>query len=132
MKKMNGYRLQYWLYAMFNKNFGRDVQLKRDPLHGMYSVNRHGFTAHGRNTTTADYMFAVMVRRLRECGFRDDIARGYAIVPGSRAQLVKYRQVGKQVETINVTLTIREVAFNYERAPKFVDVWSAVYRSAAK
>lgn len=44
MKKINNYRLQYWLYALLNKKFGKEVKFKRDGLHNRYEVNRHGFT----------------------------------------------------------------------------------------
>lgn len=44
---MNGYRIQYFLYAMLNKRFGRSVKFQRDSLHRQYEVNRHGFVVSG-------------------------------------------------------------------------------------
>lgn len=42
-KYINSYRLQYWVYAILNKEFGSEVKIQRDSLHSRYEVNRHGF-----------------------------------------------------------------------------------------
>ncbi len=41
--------MQYWIYAILNKQFGKEVKIVRDPLHRRYDVNRHGFQI-GTNT----------------------------------------------------------------------------------
>jgi hypothetical protein len=125
MKKMNLYRLQYWLYAVFNNEFSKDVELRRDPLHSRYSVNRHGFSAHGRKFT-ALMIFEAMVMRLRIYGYEHDPKE---VPREGRAQMVKRNRVGDQIETIHVNLTVGESMNKSERP--FVDVWPAVYYSRA-
>lgn len=40
---MSKYKLQYWLYAILNKQFGKEAKFTRDSLHRRYEVNRHSF-----------------------------------------------------------------------------------------
>lgn len=40
---MNAYKIQYWLYACLNTMYGNEVKIKRDSLHSIYHVNKHGF-----------------------------------------------------------------------------------------
>lgn len=47
IKYINAYRLQYWLYAVLNKKFGKMISFERDSLHSRYEVNRHNFQVHG-------------------------------------------------------------------------------------
>jgi len=41
---MNSYKVQYWLYAIFAKQFKNEVRMDRSSLHSRYAVNRHDFT----------------------------------------------------------------------------------------
>lgn len=70
---MTNYKMQYWLYAILNKLHGSEVKMERDPLHGRYSVNRHGFTVSS-NTTP--------VRRVRDNLIANLTAAGYTEVLG--------------------------------------------------
>lgn len=47
VKYINAYRLQYWLYAILNKKFGKMISFERDSLHSRYEVNRHNFQVYG-------------------------------------------------------------------------------------
>lgn len=75
MKKINNYRLQYWLYAILNKKFGKEVVFKRDSLHAMYEVNRHGFsiTSHNINLNIIqnylkEYLETCNYKEKNDCG----------------------------------------------------------------
>lgn len=68
MKKINNYRLQYWLYAILNKKFGGQVIFKRDVLHNMYSVNRHGFTISS-NTISLEKVNQYLEEYLKQCRY---------------------------------------------------------------
>lgn len=51
---MNKYKVQYWLYACLNKKFGVEVKIKRDSLHHIYEVNRHGMEVSTNTTKISD------------------------------------------------------------------------------
>lgn len=67
-KKTNSYRLQYWLYAILNKEFGREVKFTRDSLHLHYSVNRHGFEI-STNTLSIAQVKAFLIKKLKEAKY---------------------------------------------------------------
>lgn len=46
---MTKYQMQYWLYAILNKEFGKEVEFTRDSLHRRYDVNCHGFEVSTNN-----------------------------------------------------------------------------------
>lgn len=71
-KRINSYRLQYWTYAILNKEFGRNLKFVRDSLHSRYEVNRHGFSIH----TSLEYLEVVryMCSYLQKCGYVPDEA----------------------------------------------------------
>lgn len=46
-KRVNAYRLQYWLYAVLAKRFGASVRFKRDSLRHIYDMHRHSFEVSG-------------------------------------------------------------------------------------
>lgn len=48
------YNVQYWLYAMLNKQFGRNVVMKRDELRYMYDVHKHAFYVSADNKVAED------------------------------------------------------------------------------
>ncbi len=71
MKKINNYRLQYWLYALLNKKFGKEVKLKRDSLHSRYEVNRHGFNIT-TNTLSIKEVKKYLKQYLENCKFIEE------------------------------------------------------------
>lgn len=71
LKKINNYRLQYWLYAVLNKRFGKEVKLKRDSLHSRYEVNRHGFTIT-TNTLSIKEVQIFLKEYLQKCLFIEE------------------------------------------------------------
>lgn len=68
MKKINNYRLQYWIYAILNKRFGKEVVFTRDSLHSRYSVNRHGFYIT-TNTQSIQEVKKYLTSYLEKCHF---------------------------------------------------------------
>ena len=65
---MNAYRIQYWLYAVINRNFGQHVKIERDAQHRRYDVNRHGM--HLRSTQfSAQAMEKVLAEVLVAAGY---------------------------------------------------------------
>ena len=125
MKKMNGYRLQYWLYALFNNEFGRNCEFKRDPLHHMYSVNRHGFTVHD-SFAPAGQVLERMVLRLRACGYEPDI-RETQTKECVRLVKVRYMPALGKVERVYISLSVARVAYATKKDAPFVNVWTGVY-----
>lgn len=71
MKKLNNYRLQYWLYAILNKKFGKEVKFKRDSLHSRYEVNRHGFYITV-NTLSLKEVKKYLKEYLEKCMFTEE------------------------------------------------------------
>lgn len=67
-KWTNGYRLQYWLYAVLNYEFGSEVKFERDSLHSRYAVNRHGFKVIS-NTTSSSTVRSQFIRHLERSGY---------------------------------------------------------------
>lgn len=68
--QMNNYRLQYWLYAILNKKFGKEVNLERDSLHRLYKVNRHGFEV-STNTQSLNDVEKYFIHTLKDAGFEE-------------------------------------------------------------
>lgn len=70
-KHINNYRLQYWLYAILNKEFGKTVRFYRDSLHSRYEVNRHGFDI---NPVGIDVLGVkkYLTKYLENAGFSED------------------------------------------------------------
>ena len=68
---INGYRFQYWLYAVLNKMYGKEVHFHRDSLHRIYQVNRHGFEVSS-NTMSIQEVKNGFVKKLKEAGFTVD------------------------------------------------------------
>lgn len=74
------YRLQYFLYALGNRLFGSTVKYKRDSLHRVYEVNRHGF-----NITSSGRPLGDIVK-----GYIDAmVSGGWEIISGSFVDLYK-------------------------------------------
>lgn len=65
---MTPYKVQYWLYAIINANFGKDVKIVRDPLHRRYDVNRHGMILTS-SKIPADVLGKFMCKVLRDHGY---------------------------------------------------------------
>lgn len=68
---INGYRLQYWLYAILNKKFGKEVSFHRDSLHKLYAVNRHSFEI-STNTLSIDVVKSFLISKLTTSNFQKD------------------------------------------------------------
>ena len=67
-KHITGYGLQYWLYAVLNKEFGKSVTFIRDSLHSRYSVNRHGFEIES-DSISLDKIQSFLVEKLKSCNY---------------------------------------------------------------
>lgn len=67
MKTVNEYSLQYWLYAILAKKYGKQVKMERSRLHGRYSVNRHDFNVLGVPAKEVKEMLSSYLKTL---GFR--------------------------------------------------------------
>lgn len=65
---MTKYRAQYWLYAILNKQFGKEVKFTRDSLHSRYEVNRHGFEV-STNTLSLKVVEKWLENKLLESSF---------------------------------------------------------------
>jgi hypothetical protein len=65
---MTKYKIQYWLYAILNKQFGKEVKFNRDSLHRRYDVNRHGFEV-STNTMSIKTVEKWLSEKLIECAF---------------------------------------------------------------
>lgn len=87
-KRINLYRLQYWLYAVFAKRYGMGVKLKRDSLHHIYEANRHGFTVGNIESKVAEKFLAEVL-----------LENGYELVRDFGSPLYK-----KVYEYDNVTI----------------------------
>lgn len=68
-KRINSYRLQYWMYAVLNKGFGRNLVFVRDSLHHRYEVNRHGFTVRAQGVEYQEVL-RYIARYLESCGYQ--------------------------------------------------------------
>lgn len=75
-KHITGYNLQYWLYAILNKEFGKEVTFIRDSLHSRYSVNRHGFEIQSHNISL-EKIQSFLIEKLKTCN--------YAACPGENS-----------------------------------------------
>lgn len=94
----NGYRLQYWLYAVLNYEFGSEVKFIRDVLHSRYYVCRHGFKVTS-NTTSSSTVRSHFIRHLEHAGF--------TIAPtSSRTNTVMQKLTvrGERLEEVYVTI----------------------------
>lgn len=67
-KHITGYSLQYWLYAILNKEFGKNITFIRDSLHSRYSVNRHGFEIES-NGISLDKIQSFLIEKLKSCNY---------------------------------------------------------------
>jgi hypothetical protein len=88
---VNNYRLQYWLYAVLNHEFGTEVKMERDSLHSRYSVNRHGFNVRTNRTplATARRLF---IARLERAGYKisSESTRSMLVMQKSVTRLTKH------------------------------------------
>jgi hypothetical protein len=95
----NSYRLQYWLYAVLNYEFGTEVKFERDSLHARYSVNRHGFDVIS-NTTSSSAVRSQLIRSLERSG--------YTIAPTStRDFLVMHKKTDRGVKVEDLYVSVR-------------------------
>ena len=100
-KRINGYRFQYWLYAILNKEFGKEVKFKRDSLHQMYSVNRHGFSVTSTGRTISEVR-AFLLKKLIDANFSLDEKYN-----SSGGNLSKFTTRKTGLETLHVSLDVR-------------------------
>lgn len=95
---MTNYKMQYWLYAILNKKHGSEVKMQRDPLHAMYSVNRHGFTVT-TNTTPLRVVSDALVKELVDGGYEP--VQGHSNIPDNKAFM---KLVGKERRYVTLGL----------------------------
>lgn len=69
MKKITPYRLQYWLYAILAKKYGRQIHMERGFLHNRYEVNKHDFNVSG---VVASSVEKFLKDYLKQLGFNED------------------------------------------------------------
>lgn len=105
---INAYRLQYWLYAILNKKFGSEVKFRRDSLHAIYEVNRHGFEV-STNTMSVAEVNSWFNQKLSECGFGDFYG-----------MLVKKTPRKTGVEELVVSVDIHPTGYDYDNRAKSV------------
>lgn len=67
--KQNRSRLQYWMYANLKSWFGASLEIKRDPLHSRYDVNKHSFYVE-THIKTPDELAKEITSRLVKLGFK--------------------------------------------------------------
>jgi hypothetical protein len=104
-KKINSYRLQYWLYAVLNKEFGKEVKFTRDSLHSRYIVNRHGFDI-STNTLSIEKVQEFLVKKLQDCQFTS--TKGF----GDSTDLVKTNQYQNTKEELYICIN-KQIKFSY-------------------
>lgn len=69
---MNKYKLQYWIYVILNRQFGKEVHFRRDSLHRIYEVNRHSFEV-ATNTQNINTVKRWLVDKLVESGYNNTL-----------------------------------------------------------
>jgi hypothetical protein len=117
---INGYRLQYWLYALLNKHFGQEVHFHRDTLHGLYEANRHGFEV-STNTQSIKAVFTLMEEKLLEAGYVRD-------TQWTDGSFIKITERPHGQEKLYVSLKLQETGLDYRNARKpVILVWSNSY-----
>lgn len=68
---MNVYKIQYWIYACLNKKFSKEVKIKRDPLHKIYNVNRHGIEIV-TNNININKVYKWLIENLKKSQFIEE------------------------------------------------------------
>lgn len=115
-KHIDGYSLQYWLYAILNKEFGSEVKFKRSPLHSQYSVNRHSFTVKS-NTQSLAKVKNFLVNKLKDSGYLTDnehdtrFSKNTKRVHGKESLMVSVEQSSSMNTTDNHSLDISAFAY---------------------
>jgi hypothetical protein len=99
--KMNGYRLQYWLYAVVATHLGRAVKIRRDSLHSRYSVNRHCMYLSS-SSTKPEFIEQVMLEILLASGYKQvkEIGVGYYAKQFGKRKATISMGVGKQLSGV--------------------------------
>jgi hypothetical protein len=117
---INGYRLQYWLYAMLNKNFGHEVKFHRDNLHSLYEANRHGFEV-STNTQNIHEVFKLLEAQLLEAGYVRD-------TQWTDGSFIKITERASGQEKLYVSLKMQQHGLDYRNAGKpVILVWLNSY-----
>ena len=114
-KYINAYRLQYWVYAILNKEFGSEVKIHRDSLYSRYEVNRHGFNVT-TNTLSLKKVKEYLQKYLSEVHYRSEKSIGYDV-------FMKTNNKGKVTE---------ELIISIKDSPKELSLHVASYLSKGK
>lgn len=66
LKKVNASKIQYWLYAILNKSFGKQVSFNRDSLRHRYDLHKNFFSVSGLNPK---FVMLQLELELKEAGY---------------------------------------------------------------
>lgn len=91
---MHNSQLTYWIYAIIAKAYGREVKIKRDPMHRQYEVNRHGVYLTSQN---------IDVKKIRDHLEATLSAAGYVLGGSSKSFPHFYKVVGRQEMTVSIS-----------------------------
>jgi hypothetical protein len=73
MRNINRYNIQYWLYAVLNKQYGELVKLDRSYVARMYDVNKHDFEINiifNRDNDALESIRDFLNRKLLDSGYK--------------------------------------------------------------
>lgn len=66
---VNRYNLQYWIWAILNKQFGNQLKLKRSYVARMYDVNKHDFEVFAATTEMLKQAYDHLIVSLEDAGY---------------------------------------------------------------
>jgi hypothetical protein len=74
MPNINRYNVQYWLYAILNKQYGELVTLHRSYVARTYDVNKHDFeiaTIFNNDNDALELIRDFLVHKLIDAGYQE-------------------------------------------------------------
>jgi hypothetical protein len=75
--RVNRYNLQYWIWAILNKEFGNQIKLKRSWIASMYDVNKHDFQVFAANDDILKRAYDHLIDTLEDSGYVQDGSGSY-------------------------------------------------------
>jgi len=109
---MTKYKLQYWIYAILNKQYGKEVEIVRDPLHRRYDVNRHGFHV-GTNTLSIKNVQKWLEQKLIDSSFKAvEGEKGYYVKKIANKKFYIFLGEQRYINSNKVNLQLSIHAYN--------------------
>jgi hypothetical protein len=110
---MSKYKMQYWLYVILNKQFGKEVKFTRDSLHRRYEVNRHAFEV-STNTLSLHIVEKWLQTKLIESAFESvkDDPGCYSKNIGNKKFYI-YVKEQKKIDGSKPTLNLSVYAYKF-------------------